>query len=292
MKPIKDEGRGGSGARASSSQIKPFASIAWPVKRSVGRAANASEAELISIVLDEVIASQSSGDSLVIELTAVSGSTEAVSVDRVLAETLLIGGAVRRARATGREVLIGVGELILALKVERSAGTAKRARRNDAPEGKHGSAVDVSESLVEKFNQTLANSIDALPSDYHVRREALSALEAAARAAIGHALESAMNAHAATLPQSTYDEKKALARWVNHELREFRLALKCPKTGLPATLVGHPGWDPAVGRFQFEVVEKGRRPRRTFSSVTLPPLELLAEAPERSPTGPSEGPAR
>ena len=57
-------------------------------------------------------------------------------------------------------------------------------------------------------------------------------------------------------------------------LRELGLAIRCPRTGLPAILIGHSGGVPGVGRFHFEVVEPGGLPRRTLSSAVLPPLQL------------------
>lgn len=84
-------------------------------------------------------------------------------------------------------------------------------------------------------------------------------------------------------PHSTYDQKIKLVRWVNAELRRFDLAIKHPKTGLPATLRPFPGHHADTGTFQLVGVDADGRDK-TF---TTPDLEKLldklelTEAPPR-----------
>ena len=88
-------------------------------------------------------------------------------------------------------------------------------------------------------------------------------------------LQPKLNAHVQEMPRETYEDKKAIGDWVNAELEKFGLALRCPKTGLPAQLKGDPGNWPKIGRFQFQVVTGTGRPKRTVSTDTLPVLELI-----------------
>jgi hypothetical protein len=92
-------------------------------------------------------------------------------------------------------------------------------------------------------------------------------------------LEEALNQHVGGMPAATYDDKRAIARWVNAELRRFGLALVCPKSRRPAVLLADPGGIPGAGRFQFQSETPEGRKVRAYSSATLPRLELTA-APE------------
>ena len=84
------------------------------------------------------------------------------------------------------------------------------------------------------------------------------------------------------MPQSTYDERKELARWINRECRHFGLAVRCPNTGKPSLLMATKiGGRRGVGAFVFETV--GERGRKTSSSYRsrLPDLILVPDSEER-----------
>ena len=123
------------------------------------------------------------------------------------------------------------------------------------------------------------------PADYDGIARHLDEAGRGFRRAVAERLEPALNDHLKGLPQASYGEKQELARWVNAELRRFGLAIRCPKTGLPAILIADPGDDPARGRFQLDVITAAGRNKRTVSSVQLPHLALTADGPSRiSPT--------
>ncbi len=82
-----------------------------------------------------------------------------------------------------------------------------------------------------------------------------------------------------SFPLETLAQKRTAVRAVNGRLKSLGLAIRCPKTGLAARLVAHPGNHPDVGRFQFELLGDPPR-RRTVSTPDPPPLELMPEPPE------------
>lgn len=133
---------------------------------------------------------------------------------------------------------------------------------------------EVSGSIVEAFRENVASKIGDLSGDYAARRGALTALHDVTRSTIANALEPALNEQAAAMPHATYEEKKDLAKWINAELRRFGLAIKCPKTGRPAILIGHATGVPGVGRFHIEVLGEEGVAKRTYTGVQLPKLEL------------------
>lgn len=95
-----------------------------------------------------------------------------------------------------------------------------------------------------------------------------------------HRLEPALNARIAQLPQATYEDKKELSKWINHEVRMLGLSVACPKTGLPAYITGHPGNDRRVGRFVFHALNPDGTRTTSYSVVKLPPLRLVRTSPE------------
>lgn len=40
-------------------------------------------------------------------------------------------------------------------------------------------------------------------------------------------------------PQGTYEDKRALASWLNRECKHFGISVKCPKSGRPAVIEPH-----------------------------------------------------
>ena len=121
----------------------------------------------------------------------------------------------------------------------------------------------------------------SLPVDYPRRSETLAAMTMAYREELASQLAPALNAHIRTMPQETYEEKKALAKWVNDELRRFDLAINCPKTGQGSILLAIPGNHPEVGRFAIEHKTPEGKRVRSVTTPQLPPLDLMVADPRR-----------
>ena len=120
-----------------------------------------------------------------------------------------------------------------------------------------------------------------LPEDYAGRRAALLSTTAAFGAELATQLQPALNAHIRSLPHATFGEKKELAKLVNGELRQFGLAIKCPKTGRPSILVAGPGHHPDSGRFQLENLSPEGKRVRTYNTPYLVELDLTPDSPRK-----------
>ena len=129
-------------------------------------------------------------------------------------------------------------------------------------------------SLVGKLKEL----IGSLPDDNHGRMAAIISVNAAFRKEIAEAVAPALNAEVRAMPHADLDGKKAVCDFVNGELERLGLAVKCPKTGLPAKLKGNPGNRPEIGRFAFEVYIDGNRERSAYSDK-LPELQLIDANP-------------
>lgn len=93
-------------------------------------------------------------------------------------------------------------------------------------------------------------------------------------------LAPALNARIQAMPHDTLEQKKELARWVNDQLEPLGLAVRDPKSGLPAKLRGTTGsnqW-PDVGRFIIEIYTGGKQ-KVTSTSYKLPELTLTDATP-------------
>ncbi len=144
-------------------------------------------------------------------------------------------------------------------------------------------------SPVDRFSllrDTCKEIIRCVPHDsYGDVRERLAVMSDCVRGEIARILEPKLNEEAQRRPKSTYEEKKALAKWINAELRQFGLALKAPGVEKPCILLAHPGNDPAVGRFQFDYTDDRGVRRRVGHSVPLPTLTLTLDDMTRAPYG-------
>jgi hypothetical protein len=103
-----------------------------------------------------------------------------------------------------------------------------------------------------------------------------------ALAILAETLAPVLNAQLQSLPQETYEQKRSLASWTNHELHQLGLTIKCPRTGKPAILLADlRSQDDDTGRFRLEVRGDGSRRVRTYCGAELPDLELMEEPPRR-----------
>ena len=94
--------------------------------------------------------------------------------------------------------------------------------------------------------------------------------------ALADALTPVLQDYLTTCKIDTYDDKRALAKWVNAESKRFGLAIRCPKTGRPSALLADPAG--RSGRFQLFNDGPDGRKVRTLSSIKLPPLVLVPDA--------------
>ena len=106
----------------------------------------------------------------------------------------------------------------------------------------------------------------ALDAARHARRRVLHEIAAS--------LQGPLNEYLRHQPQQTYEEKKALSKWLNQTLRELDLAIECPQTRMPAILVGNQSEDPARGRFQLKVSMPDGRRTKTCSMTALSELHF------------------
>lgn len=141
------------------------------------------------------------------------------------------------------------------------------------------------ESAVTSLRKTIRAIVGKLPKSYDERRSVLVALSDAFREEVGRSLGPAINERLAGMPKETYDEKKALARYVNAELRRFGLAARCPKTGRASILQADYGRHPEHGRFQMDNVDDEGRRDRSLSFNDLIPLELVPDDLSRASWG-------
>jgi hypothetical protein len=122
--------------------------------------------------------------------------------------------------------------------------------------------------------------LKTLPDEYRSLTGKLVDVDKNFRVAVARRLEEALNQQVNVMPAASYDDKRALARWVNAELRRFGLALVCPKSQRPSVLLADPGGTPGTGRFQFQSESPEGRKVRAYSSAVLPRLELTAAPQE------------
>lgn len=135
----------------------------------------------------------------------------------------------------------------------------------------------------ERFRLEVRSILAALGPSLEKRTEALRNLQGALREEAAAALTEPLNTAVAQMPAATYEEKKIVATWVNEQLREYGLAVKCPRSGLPGILQANPGNDPARGRFRIEVLDaKGQR-QHHMTAVRLPELSLVVDTTPRIP---------
>lgn len=132
--------------------------------------------------------------------------------------------------------------------------------------------------VIEDIQNRIRALLESEPRGFDQARRRIDRLNNAVREEVVRTMEPMLRAGASALPTVvTYDDKKAFAKWLNAELRRQQLAIRCPKTGHPTLLEVNPGHTPTVGRFRLDYMDEHGRHHTTYTSVELPPLELVAD---------------
>lgn len=136
----------------------------------------------------------------------------------------------------------------------------------------------------EQLSDFVRGVTSAAPAGYDASKTAVLELIHSFKGSIAKAIERPLNEQIRKMPRSNLEEKQSLGVWVNEQLRELGLAIRCPKTDRPSTLVADQR-DPSdeVGRFRLANQKEGGGFTRTFSSVELPALELMEDSQRREP---------
>src|SRR5665213_3834754 len=124
--------------------------------------------------------------------------------------------------------------------------------------------------------------MEALPDDCVACHARIEELSAAFRWEIAEAMQRRLNAHLKTLPHETFEERKLIASFVNMELRELGLTIRCPKTGKPAILIADvKDAEHDKGRFRLQVCDEKGKNKRTVTCYGMIELELMPDAPRK-----------
>jgi anti-sigma factor RsiW len=137
------------------------------------------------------------------------------------------------------------------------------------------------EGLGPERTVALESLLANLPGDYARRYAAIAQIRHAFHRHIASLLEEALNEQVTGMPQDTIEERKALTSWINAQVREIGLAVKCPVTKRPAALiVDRQNRDhPDITRFRFALRTEDGRSSHTAASRNLPRLELTEQRP-------------
>jgi len=155
-------------------------------------------------------------------------------------------------------------------------GSRRPPKFRPAPDGEAVAPRGQGARLRRAWAASTEALLRSLPRGYQPLTGKLLDVDKEFRAALAERLGDASSQRVGGLPAATYDDKRALARWVKTELRQFGLALVCPKTRRPAVLLADPSGTRGAGRFQFQREAPEGRKVRAYSSATLPRLELTA----------------
>ena len=118
--------------------------------------------------------------------------------------------------------------------------------------------------------------IETLPADHYTDAyKAADELLTLTKQEVAQRLSAPFNAKIRSMPQDTYQQKKDLASWVNTELRNLGLAIRCPKTGNPAILIADVRGDAEeTSRFRLEYTDERGKKVRSWTGYDLSGLTL------------------
>jgi hypothetical protein len=134
----------------------------------------------------------------------------------------------------------------------------------------------------DRWRTELRKQLARLPNDFASAKAGVEALSHAFHQEIAEALGPKLAAYLKTVPQATYENRKLLSSWCNHELHALHLCIRCPKTGRPSILVADiRGTDDDTSRFRLQSRGEEGQAIRTYTSKELPYFELMEDPPRR-----------
>jgi len=86
----------------------------------------------------------------------------------------------------------------------------------------------VPEAEKETWRKMFSVQLSSLPQDYVSLASASAAKSHCFREELAKGLQASLNAHVRTFPRETYAEKQAICSWVNAQLRQLGLNIRCP----------------------------------------------------------------
>lgn len=139
----------------------------------------------------------------------------------------------------------------------------------------------MSDGEYQVLRETLRAALDHEAGSYAQLSMRAKSVRSIAMAEMARAVTASLNAEASRFPQDTLVEKRELAAWVNHELRQLGLTLAFPGTGRPAILTATPGRRDADEGSRFRLESKDEQGRRVMSASLewMPELEPIENPP-------------
>ena len=142
------------------------------------------------------------------------------------------------------------------------------------------------DELEQQRRATIRSLFLSLPQSFDACHAELKTLSGIFHDEMARALEPRLNAEMDRRPHEELVEQRELAGWVNYVLRSLRLAIRCPRTGKPATmLVDYRDNDYDLGRFRLEVRDDRGQSVKTVTSHELPVLQLREDRPRQQGSG-------
>jgi hypothetical protein len=140
------------------------------------------------------------------------------------------------------------------------------------------------DELRDKVRAALRKLLPGRQAPPAARMVAIGELQSAIVNELASDFQEPLQAVIEQMPAETRAEKQAICTFVNGTLRRLGMAIRCPKTGRPALLVADQKQaDSDISRFRLEIRDEAGKKSRTFSSTTLPTLELRQDEPRSEP---------
>jgi hypothetical protein len=124
-----------------------------------------------------------------------------------------------------------------------------------------------------KFRELLST----IPNEYPAAGVVGSEISDAFLSELAAALQPRLNTYILTLPQDSLEDKQNTATWINRELREKKLSIRCPRSQAPGILLADTkdGEHSDDTRFRLRTHDKDGRRLATCTWRSLPELELM-----------------
>ena len=131
------------------------------------------------------------------------------------------------------------------------------------------------EQEIPKWRELLREQLGTLPDDYREAYSVLATIRHQVLEELAAALQKKMNSHFKSVPQSSLQDKQAIVKMINEDLRLLNLTVRCPTTGGPALLLADfRDNEDRDSRFRFQTIDPSGKRLKRNTSQRLPELQL------------------
>lgn len=146
--------------------------------------------------------------------------------------------------------------------------------------------------LEKKWQAAVRSILAEIPADYGRAKALVASLRRALDSEAAIAISESFNREVQKRPRQSMEEKRALVRWVNSELKGIGLCLRNPDGQAAILVADYRDDDKTESRLRLQTANTAGSPKRLSLPSELPSLQLRVRPSAMDEVKPTQSPPR